>query len=281
MEGERTITHMDPAKRIIVIAAFTLVSCSSQVIPAATPTSNSTTIRFDASHAMAPLLNDLTTEYTHTNPNLSFEIDTSHQATLRQQVEENTVPYFLSNHFPPESNLWAAPVGQDGIAIIVHPENPLESISTEAIRNIYQGITSNWQDVSGVNMPIQVMSREDGSSTRMELDRLLLGDRVTTAAALILPSNEAMLESVALNPESIGYLSFRYLTPGIQPLKVDNIAPTRENLSNNTYPLRSTIFVLGKNEPQNEYRQFIGWIQSQNGQIVVGKRYAPLVISQP
>jgi phosphate transport system substrate-binding protein len=85
-----------------------------------------------------------------------------------------------------------------------------------------------------------------------------------------------MVTSVAAEAGSIGYVSMSYVDESVRALSLDAIAPTLANVSSNLYPLRATLFVVGLGEPEGEYRYFIAWIQSQEGQAVVGQRYAPL-----
>ena len=68
-----------------------------------------------------------------------------------------------------------------------------------------------------------------------------------------------------------------YVDNQVRALTIDGVAPTLENVTNNTYPLRCTIYVVGQREPDGDYRAFIGWIQSPAGQAVVARRYAPLL----
>ena len=61
-----------------------------------------------------------------------------------------------------------------------------------------------------------ILSREDGSSTRAEFEKLLLGERLTTQSAQIAPSSAAMVSSVAQMPNSIGYVSMSYLDASVK-----------------------------------------------------------------
>jgi phosphate transport system substrate-binding protein len=269
---------MGAAKKAIFIAAFTLVSCSNQVVPAATPTTNTTRLRLHATTATAPLLRDLSAEYTRTRSDLVFEIGTSNYDVLAARSAADDVPYFLSNHLAADSPLWAAPVGQDGIAIVVHPDNTVPDLTTEQIRDMYRGRITHWDMVGGTATPISVVSREAGSGTRAEFERLVMGERATVQSALIAPSSEAMLDSVVTSKDRIGYISAGFIREhnAVRTLAVDGVAPTRSAIMNNAYPLRSTLFIVGQGEPDGATRAFIAWVQSQAGQSVVGRQYAPL-----
>jgi phosphate transport system substrate-binding protein len=173
--------------------------------------------------------------------------------------------------------LWGAPIGQDGIAIITHPTNPVTKLSIEQLRAVYQGLISDWSILGGSPGPITVISREAGSGTRAEFERLLMGERQTTQSAQIAPSSAAVIASVGREPGSIGYVSMSYLDASVQALAIENIAPIQANVQQNTYPLRMTLFFAGPAEPVAALRFFIAWVQSPEGQAVVAQRYTPLL----
>ncbi len=266
---------MGRTKRTLVIAAFTLVSCSSRIVPAATPTFQTTTLRLYATTATAPLINDLAASYSHFYP-YTFDIVTGNYEAMLDSLLRGDSRYFLSNHLPTDT-LWAAPVGQDGIAIIVHPVNPLTELTTAQLRRIYQGHIPNWRELGGADADMVVISREDGSGTRAEFEQLVMGERRTTLGARIAPSSSAVLRSVAQLPGGIGYVSMGYLDSSVRAMSIDGVAPTLDNVYENTYPLRSTLYFVGLEEPQDDYRIFIGWVQSPEGQAVVAHHYAPLL----
>lgn len=275
---------MGRTKRAIVVVAFTLVSCSTRTLPAATPTTEATALRIYATSATLPLVNDLTSVYSRMNPSITFEITSGDYDAMMDRLLHGDMPFFLSNHLPPEDNtpVVAFPIGQDGIAVIVHPENPVEGLTTTQVRDIYQGWTSNWRDLGGRDEPIMVFSREDGSGTRAEFDSLVMGDRRTTRMAQMVPSSAAAMTAVARDPSGIGYVSMGYVDDSVRALAIDGVLPTAENVLNSTYPLRSFLYIVGLRDPDGSepmdihYRAFIGWVQSAEGQSVVARRYAPL-----
>jgi phosphate transport system substrate-binding protein len=266
---------MGQTKRTIVIVAFTLVSCSSRIVPAATPTFETTTLRLHATTASAPLINDLAASYSQLYP-YTFDIVIGNYEAMLDSLLRGDIRYFLTNHLPADT-VWAAPVGQDAIAIIVYPDNPLGALTTEQVRTIYQGFISNWAELGGLNMDINVVSREDGSGTRAEFDQLVMGERHTTLAAQIAPSSSAVVTSVAGLQGGIGYVSMGYLDSSVRVVSIDGVALTLDTVYENTYPLRSTLYFVGLEEPQDDYRVFIGWVQSPEGQAVVARHYAPLL----
>lgn len=275
---------MGRARQAIVVVAFTLVSCSSHAVPAATPTEQVTALRLYATTSTIPLVNDLTTTYSRLNPSITFEIASGNYDAMLDALLGGATPYFLTNHLPPEesTSVVAFPIGQDAIVVVVHPQNPLAGLTTEQLRNLYQGWIDNWGELGGTSLPITVFSREDGSGTRIEFESLVMGDRRTTRMAQVAPSSAAVMTAVAREPGAIGYVSMSYLDERVRPLPVDGVLPTAQNVVNNTYPLRTFLYVAGLREPDGSqpddihYRAFIGWVQSAAGQAIVARHYAPL-----
>jgi phosphate transport system substrate-binding protein len=264
-------------KRALAIAAITLVSCSTTIVPASTPTHDTVTLKLYATTPMIPLLHDLTAQYVQLNPYFVFDTLSGNFQTMLNKMTSEHSAYLLTNHLPDDTRVMAWPIGQDGIAVIVHPDNLVEKLTAEQLRSIYLGHVSNWRDVGGDDLDITVFSREDGSGTRAEFERLVMGARQTTQSAQVAPSSAAMVEGVAKTKGAIGYVSMSYVDERVRALTIDDSVPTLDNVYSNIYPLRSTIYVIGMEEPEGDYRNFIYWIQSQEGQTVVAQHYAPVL----
>lgn len=275
---------MGRAKRALVIAAFTLASCSTQMVPASTPTSDAVVLRLYTTTSTTRLVDNLTRAYVRTHPYISFDLLTSNYESLIQRINQEHGSYFITDHLPPpdQTPLWGAPIAQDGIAIITHPQNPVSNLSLQQLREIYQGRLSNWQTLGGGDHNILVVSRESGSGTRAEFESLVMGARQTTQSALLAPSSASMVVSVSRNPRAIGYVSMSFLDSSVHALMLDNAPVNANTVYDNTYPLRTTLFIAGQQEPELEaYRAFIGWIQSPEGQRVVAQTHAPMLMPDP
>jgi phosphate transport system substrate-binding protein len=269
-----------------LMSAVIFSGCAARAVPISTPSTQATTLRLYATTATIPLINDLTLAYSRLNPTLSFEIATGSYSSMVERLASGETPYFLSSTLAPDSQqdppLWAAPIGQDGLAMIVNAQNDIATLTRAQVADIMQGWVNNWQQVGGRDLPITVFSREQGSGTRMEFESLLMGTRAVSPSALIVPSSAAMLESVAREIGGIGYLSMSYLNPTVRAVPIDGVPLTPANVAANLYPLRSILYAIGMREPDGsqpldlDYRAFFAWVQSPEGQAVVARHYAPL-----
>ena len=270
---------MSRTRRTLAILALTttFMGCSTQTSPATTPTLLVEPLRIDTTTATMPLVLDLTTAYNEFQPRAAFNTQDANYQTVLDNMLSGETPYFMSNHIAADSELWAAPIAQDGIAIIVHPDSDLEDLSTEELRDIYQGRIDNWRRVGAKAGSITVYSRENGSGTRAEFERMVMGRRRITTLARVAISSENMITRVASTPGSIGYVSMSQVDERVKVVAIDDVLPTAQSVASNRYPLRSTIFIVGQEEPEAFYRDFIGWIQSPQGQEIVAAQFTPLL----
>lgn len=269
---------MKPARRTLAIVALTttLVSCSNQPLPATTPTTVAPPVRIHATTAVSPLIADLTTAYVDTGNLAEFDVQASNYQRLLGQLYNGDIPYFMTNYLPLDQPLWAAPVAQDAIALIAHRDTGVEDLSLEQLRLIYQGRITTWDAVGAAPGDIVVFSREGGSGTRTEFERMVMGYRLTTANARVASSSQEMIERIASVPGSIGYVSLGYINDQVTVLQIEGVRPDVSSVMRNTYALRSTVYVVGLEPPEAEYLRFLSWVQGPEGQQVVGRRYAPL-----
>ena len=45
-------------------------------------------------------------------------------------------------------------IALEGITVVVHPQNPMEILSIEQLREIFTGVKQSWQDVGGAPHPM-------------------------------------------------------------------------------------------------------------------------------
>ena len=131
----------------------------------------------------------------------------------------------------------------DGIAIFVHPDNPVTDLSIEQIAGIYTGEITNWSEVGGNDAPIAVFGREAGSGTRDAFDSIMgLGDDVRHDQELT--SGGALLSAVATNPFGIGYSSLSAVGTNVQLISVNGVPCTVETLLDGTYEVQRPFIMM-------------------------------------
>jgi hypothetical protein len=263
------------AKRTIVILSLALASCRGPVIPAS-PTPEVVSFRLYTDSATAPLLRDLTSSYHPPNLLVTWDIQVGDAGTVLNWLKTPDASYAFVDYTPGSGfeNLWSTPVGEDGIAFVVHPSNPVTNLSAAQLRTVLQGRISNWKALGGADIPLTVVARNEGSSTATIIQTIVLGDRRTTRTARLATTSQAVVEMVSSDPGAIGYVSMGYLSPGVRALMLDNVAPTPDTVSAKQYPIRAPIVIVGARAPADDaYRAFFAWIQSPEGQGIVRQHY--------
>lgn len=266
----------------IVALTTTLVSCGVRNSPATTPILTATPPRVSATTATYPLLSDILNAYGDGSSAYTLDLSLANAQTRLDDLQNDRIQYFATHHIPIGSSLWAAPIAQDGLAIITHSNMQLSNITLDQLRQIYNGKKTTLADDDGVGHDLIVFSREDGSSIRAELERMVMGNRRTTANARLAFTDEQMVKLVSETEGAIGYVSWGFLNSlpnsAVTVLSVEQISPTLTTIYDHIYPLSNTIYMIGKSEPQDGARALMGWIQSQDGQKVVMSRYVPLLM---
>jgi phosphate transport system substrate-binding protein len=163
----------------------------------------------------------------------------------------------------------------DGIAVISHPENRIEGLTMEQLKAIYRGEITNWSQVGGVDAEIIVVSREDGSGTRGAFEEIVGFEGELRESALIAEGNGNVQTTVAGNPLAIGYVSFTYINETVNPLLVDGIAPTVENVVSGEYGVaRPFMMVYMEDNMTDAAKAFIEFAMSSEGQTIVEEKGA-------
>ncbi len=274
---------MKGAKRTLVILGLALASCRGPIFtPTVTP--QVVHVRLWATTAAAPLLQDALAAYrpAHTLPVVESVVP--NWATVQQRLLEGDVPFALTGYVSSAGSLWVAPLGWDGIAVVVHTSNDVPALTLAQLRRLFQGQIQSWDEVGGPSLAVTVVSREKGSGTRHNFEAQVMGEaRITWGARLAL-SSEDMLAIVRNTPGAVGYVSMAYVDEGVRAVPLQRSAadapllPTPQAVSNGTYPLRAPLWIVGVRppEPNSFYYDWFAWLQSAEGQRVVAQRYAPL-----
>jgi len=160
-------------------------------------------------------------------------------------------------------------VAMDGIAVIVHPSNPLSALTKEQIKNIYTGNISNWKDLGGKAGKIVVVSRDSASGTFETFNELALDGEKVRPDALLNASNKAVATTIATTPQAIGYIGLGYLSNEVKGLKVDNVDPTKANVLNGSYSLSRKLFMYTRGEPKDAVKTFLDYVTSPEGQKLI------------
>ena len=171
-----------------------------------------------------------------------------------------------------ESGLKETVLAYDGIAVIVHPDNPVKDLSVETIAKIYTGEITNWQEVGGADAPIVLIGREAGSGTRDGFESITKTEK-KCAYRQELTSTGDVITTVSQNSNAIGYASLAALKDSVRAVTVNGIAPSEETVKNGTYVIqRPFVLVTRSDKALSEGAQkFFDFITSSEAAPLIAK----------
>ncbi len=168
-------------------------------------------------------------------------------------------------------------VAMDALLPIVHPENPVQDLSIEQLRDIYTGKIKSWKDVGGEDKPIAVVGRDTSSGTYETWQEIILKKERVSPRALIVASSGAMLTTVAKNKYAIGYDGIGYINNTVKPLMVNGKKGSAETALDGSYPIARFLYMFTKGWPAGEIMKFLNFMLSDEGQrIVASTGFVPL-----
>lgn len=218
---------------------------------------------------------DLAAAYTAQETQVSFDIQGGGSHLGQTLVEAGQVDIGLVSWPPPElaDHVRQVVIAQDGIAIVLHAENQLPDLSLQDLREIFSGRLIDWRELDGPPLPIQVVSREDGSGTRAAFEALAMAGQAVTPTAIVLPNSRAVVDFVAQNPNAIAYVSFSFIDDEIRAVPIEGVSPTVETVSASSYRLRRDFSLIVPAQGKPEVDRFVDFVLSPAGQAVVAEKW--------
>ncbi|UII69451.1 phosphate ABC transporter substrate-binding/OmpA family protein [Pseudomonas sp. HN11] len=164
----------------------------------------------------------------------------------------------------------------DGLAIILHPQNPLNSLNTEQLAQIFNGEISTWEALGGVGGPIHLYARDDQSGTYDTFKELVLRLRGTPLAsgAKRFESSEQLSDAVSQDPQGIGFIGLPYVRRVKAVAIVDGdsqpMLPLNSLIATEDYPLSRRLFFYLPPSSRNPWaKALVDFSQSSKGQAIV------------
>ena len=178
-----------------------------------------------------------------------------------------------------EKDLIPFTIGLDGVAMIVHADNPIKDLSRQQIIDIYVGKINNWSELGGSDEPIVVINKAEGRST-LDLFLEYFGLKSTDIQAdVIVGDNEQDIKAVAGNPYSIAYVSIGNAEYDIEAgvpirlLPLEGVAATREMVAAESFPMRRPLNLVVPKQPEGLVLDFINYARSADVRDIVESFY--------
>ena len=204
------------------------------------------TVSTDGSTSMEKVIGALSESYMAANRDVTVNYNPTGSGAGITAVQEGTCDIGLSSRALKDeekaAGLQETVLAYDGIAIIVHTDNPVSDLTLEQIAQLYIGELTNWKDVGGNDAQVVLIGREAASGTRDGFESIT-GTKDKCQYRQELTSTGDVITTVSQNPDAIGYASLASIKDSVKALNVDGVTPSEASVKDGSYKVQRP-FVL-------------------------------------
>ena len=175
------------------------------------------------------------------------------------------------------------------LAVFVHRDNPLPSLSVPQLRRVFSGAAHTWGELGAMgewsNLPIGLYGMQAGTALAYEMQSRTLAGADFAPALRGFAQSSDVAEQVGHDPRGIGFAAAMRTTPQLRALPIaaadgaPPFAPTVDNVMAGRYPLDRYLLVYAKPPLSPFAREFLRLVLSREGQQAVAdtpQGYLPL-----
>src|SRR5262245_45874560 len=292
--------HRKPFKEPHLVKNLALVLAVAAVLPSCSRESQSKMIQNKGSNTMLVVAQKWAEQYRSVKPEVSIAVTGGGSANGITGIIDGTVDIANSSRAMKDKEVEDAKakghtpvqhhVGFDGIAIFVHKDNPIESISLEQLKQIYldNGTITKWSQLNvkipGGDDAIHVVTRPGNSGTYEYFRDAVLGEKANFRLGLVeIDASTDVVDHVSKTRTAIGYSGLAYATEQVRKVPVVKkdgdkaVVPSIDTVLDHTYPISRPLFMYTIGEPQGDVKAYLEWIKSDAGQLILQQLgYPPL-----
>jgi phosphate transport system substrate-binding protein len=231
------------------------------------------TINIAGSTSVMPFTEKLAEHYMLEQPTFVINVQSGGSTAGIQACMNKTVEIGMSSRElkPDEKQLGEITICLDGIAMVVHPENPVKDLSLAQVRAIFSGTVKNWQDLGWIDRQIDAVTREEGSGTRGAFEELVMNKQEIDDGIMVQDSNGSVKEVVATDPYAVGYVSLGMIDERVSAVTIDGVRPVAEAIKKKQYKIVRPFLYLTNGAPGRDAQVFIDYVLSKDGQKLLKK----------
>ena len=234
------------------------------------------TVSTDGSTSMEKVIGALSESYMTANSGVTVNYNPTGSGSGITAVQEGTCDIGLSSRALKDeeksAGLKETVLAYDGIAIIVHPDNPVSDLSIDQIAKLYTGEITNWKDVGGKDAEVVLIGREAASGTRDGFESIT-GTKDKCQYRQELTSTGDVITAVSQNPDAIGYASLASIKDSVKALNVDGVTPSEATVKDGSYKVqRPFVLVTAEGKTLSPAAQsFLDYATSSEAASIIAK----------
>jgi phosphate transport system substrate-binding protein len=251
-----------------LLLGATLIACSlfpHTAASAATPAK----LVVSGAETLAPLISDIARRFEAANAGVKVEVRPSGSGKGITDVRAGNADIgmvaraLLSN----EHDLFAYPVARDGVAVLVHRENPVKGLDTRQLTDLLTGKLTNWKSVGGREASIDLALPKGQGSFELILQRLAL-KRDQVAGHVLDGSLDDSFRFIARNPDAVTLTSIghseRRIKQGlpVKLLSYNGMPATSRSIQDHGYALSRPLTLITRKLPEGLQKRFIDYALS-------------------
>ena len=219
-----------------------------------------TRIAIDGSTTVGPIAKAFAEYYMSLHPDVNVTVSESGSGNGAKSLINGTCDIADMSRFMKNGEFAAAvekgrmPVAHvvavDGLAIVVHPSNPVSTLTVAEVRGIFTGRITSWKQLGGPDMAIVMISRDTNSGTYETFEDLVMQKEKIVDRAEYVGSNGAIRQRVQSTPTAIGYVGLGFVDRSVKALTINGVYPDMNTVSSGVYPIARPLFMFTDGYPK-------------------------------
>ncbi|MDE7300037.1 MAG: substrate-binding domain-containing protein [Lachnospiraceae bacterium] len=190
-----------------------------------------------------------------------------------------------------EEALLVKPIGLDALVFMANAANPVVSLTTEQLVDIYAGRIKNWSEVGGADDRLLAFQRPAGSGSQTLMQKLVMGDTPMEEGDNVVRYHsmsdilEGMIsytgEDNTLGYSVFYYANFMYSLPELRFMGVNGVLPSTQTIYDGTYPFVNAFYAVIRPDEaaDSSARRLFDWLTGEAGQqLVLDLGYVPVIM---
>lgn len=298
------------AIRLTRLAAVLVALTAGAALGGCSRGKNSQAVKAVGSTSIQPFAELLAEEFNAAQTEVYVEVQGGGTTTGLQAVEDGTAEIGMcSRALKSGERFTPITIAFDGVAVVVQRDNPVTNLTRRQIADMFARRITNWKGVGGPDMPVRLITREEGSGTREAFTKMVMeaaadaeikrlkapykdpatmpaevkhqlgqaeDDARITLRAITEPSNGSVKALVEGDPGAIGYMSLGQVGKEVKTVRVEGIVPSTatvlEKDPQKRYPLVRPFLFVVRGEPTDKAGKFIDYVLSKPSQDLLEKK---------
>jgi phosphate transport system substrate-binding protein len=222
------------------------------------------------SSTIAPLMAEIGKRYEAQHPGARIDVQTGGSSRGITDARKRLADIGMVSRSlkAAEADLVAWPIARDGIALIVHRDNPLRALSDAQVIALFTGQVKNWREVGGAERAVSIVNKAEGRST---LELFLAHFKLKNSqirAQVVIGDNQQGIKSVIAHPGTLGYVSIGSAEQAVAaglPLRLlplGGVAASTAHVLDGTYPLARVLNLVTLPAPPAAVRALLAYSAS-------------------